>query len=132
MFTEAVYRKPTIIMLMLMVIQQLGGINAIIMYLTSIFIAAGTDLDEGLQGSVLSDMYKMRQQLLERVQLTQKLEIHHWKFDCLISWAKTCFISVTKEAKTKSTKSFTRVAFYGHSIFLDINFRTHLVADFAS
>ena len=79
MFTEAVYRKPTIIMLMLMVIQQLGGINAIIMYLTSIFIAAGTDLDEGLQGSVLSDMYKMRQQLVERVQLTQKFEIHHWK-----------------------------------------------------
>lgn len=54
MFTEAVYRKPTIIMLMLMVIQQLGGINAIIMYLTSIFIAAGTDLDEGLQASLVS------------------------------------------------------------------------------
>ena len=51
MFTEAVYRKPTIIMLMLMVIQQLGGINAIIMYLNDIFIAAGTDLDDGLQGS---------------------------------------------------------------------------------
>ena len=50
MFTEAVYRKPLIIMLMLMAIQQLGGVNAIIMYLNTIFIAAGTDLDDALQG----------------------------------------------------------------------------------
>ena len=51
MFTEAVYRKPTIILLMLMVIQQLGGINAVIFYLNDIFISAGTDLDDGLQAS---------------------------------------------------------------------------------
>ena len=52
MCTEAVYRKPMIIMLMLMAIQQLGGVNAIIMYLNDIFIAAGTTLDDGLQGGV--------------------------------------------------------------------------------
>ena len=52
MFTEAVYRKPLIIMLMLMAIQQLGGVNAIIMYLNDIFIAAGTGLNDGLQGGV--------------------------------------------------------------------------------
>ena len=49
MFTEAVYRKPTIIMLVLMAIQQLGGVNAILFYLNDIFISAGTDLDDGLQ-----------------------------------------------------------------------------------
>ena len=49
MFTEAVYRKPTIIMLILMAIQQLGGVNAILFYLNDIFISAGTDLDDGLQ-----------------------------------------------------------------------------------
>ena len=51
MFTEAVYRKPTIIMLILMAIQQLGGVNAILFYLNDIFISAGTDLDDGLQAS---------------------------------------------------------------------------------
>ena len=51
MFTEVVYRKPMIIMVMLMVFQQLGGIGAIIMYLNVIFLAAGTDLDDGLQES---------------------------------------------------------------------------------
>ena len=60
MFTEVVYRKPTIIMLMLMGFQQLGGVNAIIMYLNDIFLAAGTDLDDGLQESGHMSFVRLR------------------------------------------------------------------------
>ena len=70
MFTEAVYRKPTIIMLMLMAFQQLGGVNAIIMYLNDIFLAAGTDLDDGLQESGCIFAYMLR-----RGVVAQRLEL---------------------------------------------------------
>ena len=58
----------------------------------------------------LKQNYKVRQQLMERVQLTQKWEFVHWKFACPTSWPKTCFISITKGAKTKTKKPFTWVA----------------------
>ena len=53
-FSAPEYLKPALIMLGLMFFQQFSGINAVIFYLTDIFIKANVDLDSGLSSTLVS------------------------------------------------------------------------------
>ena len=55
-FTKRVYILPCLIMLALMFFQQYSGINAVLFYLTDIFIKAGSSLDPGLAATLVSIM----------------------------------------------------------------------------
>jgi hypothetical protein len=54
MFSERVYRKPTVIMMTMFIFRQLNGNMAVGFYLTDIFNKAGTGLDPGLQATIVS------------------------------------------------------------------------------
>ena len=54
--TKRVYILPCLIMLALMFFQQYSGINAVLFYLTDIFIKAGSSLDPGLAATLVSIM----------------------------------------------------------------------------
>ncbi len=56
MFTEKVYRRPTLIMFALFIMRQCNGNMAVGFYLTSIFDEADTGLNPGLQSSLVSLM----------------------------------------------------------------------------
>lgn len=54
LFSKAVYRKPTLIMLALMVFRQTTGINAVLFYLTDVFDKANTGYSSELQTIIIS------------------------------------------------------------------------------
>ena len=54
LITKPVYRKPTLIMLALMIFRQTTGINAVLFYLTDIFIRADTGFSSELQALIVS------------------------------------------------------------------------------
>ena len=56
LFTKGVYLKPFSISLSLMFLQQLSGISQVLFYLQDIFIKAGSDLDPGLHGFIVTLM----------------------------------------------------------------------------
>ena len=53
-FANKVYLKPLLLMATLMFFQQFSGINAVNFNLVSIFQDVGSDLDEGLQGFIIT------------------------------------------------------------------------------
>ena len=55
-FSKAVYLKPFGICLGIMFLQQFSGINEVLFYLQDIFKDAGSDLDAGLSGSIVTLM----------------------------------------------------------------------------
>ena len=58
------YLMPTIVSLMLMIIQQLSGISGIMSYLADIFLRAGTGMSPGLQATLVSLCQVIFQNLL--------------------------------------------------------------------
>ncbi len=52
-FTDLVYLKPLLIMLTIHFIQQFCGINAIVFYLSDIFLKAGLDMNDSLSAAAL-------------------------------------------------------------------------------
>ncbi len=54
LFTRPEYLKPTVIMLTLMVFRQTTGINAVLFYLTDIFIKADTGFSSELQAMIVA------------------------------------------------------------------------------
>ena len=54
LFTEDIYFKPFIVVLVLMFNQQFSGINAVYMNLKPIFLQAGSQLDAGLSSFIIS------------------------------------------------------------------------------
>ncbi len=52
--TKGVYVKPGLIMVALMFFQQFSGVNAVLFYLTDIFIAADTGISPGLSATLVS------------------------------------------------------------------------------
>ena len=48
------YRRPALIVLSLMVLMQIGGINAVLFYLTDIFLKADTGYSTELQTIIVS------------------------------------------------------------------------------
>ena len=55
-FSKAVYLKPFGICIGIMFLQQFSGINEVLFYLQDIFKDAGSDLDAGLSGSIVTLM----------------------------------------------------------------------------
>ena len=53
-FANRIYLEPLILMAILMFFQQFSGINAVNFNLVSIFQNVGSDLDEGLQGFIIT------------------------------------------------------------------------------
>ena len=53
-FTVGIYIKPGLIMLALMFFQQYSGINAVLFYLTDIFITAGSELDPTVAATIVT------------------------------------------------------------------------------
>ena len=54
MLTKREYAIPTIVSLMLMVIQQLSGVNAVMFYLADIFLKAETSISPELQATLVA------------------------------------------------------------------------------
>ena len=54
LFTEGIYFKPFIVVLVLMFNQQFSGINAVYMNLKPIFLQAGSQIDAGLSSFIIS------------------------------------------------------------------------------
>ena len=54
LFTEDIYFKPFIVVLVLMFNQQFSGINAVYMNLKHIFQQAGSQMDAGLSAEIIS------------------------------------------------------------------------------
>ena len=54
LFSEPVYRRPTLVMMGLFTFRQLNGNMAVGFYLTEIFDQADTGLDPGLQATLVS------------------------------------------------------------------------------
>ncbi len=52
--TKGVYLKPGLIMIALMFFQQYSGINAVLFYLTDIFIKADVGISSGLSATIVS------------------------------------------------------------------------------
>ena len=52
--TELHARRPALIVLTLMVLMQIGGINAVLFYLKDIFLKADTGYSPGLQTVIVS------------------------------------------------------------------------------
>ena len=63
LLTKGVYLRPFCIMLVIHFVQQFSGINAVVFYLTDIFLKAGFDVDNSLANAAL-------------VSLTQVLNIY--------------------------------------------------------
>jgi hypothetical protein len=54
LFLRPEYVKPTIIMILLHIFQQTTGVNAVMFYLTNIFIVAETGLSPELQATTVA------------------------------------------------------------------------------
>ncbi len=53
LLSKGVYLKPFAIMLVVHFVQQFSGINAVVFYLTDIFLKAGFDVDNSLANAAL-------------------------------------------------------------------------------
>ena len=54
LFTKSIYLKPLGISMGLMFFQQFSGINQVLIYLQAIFLKAGSDMDPGLNGFLVT------------------------------------------------------------------------------
>jgi hypothetical protein len=54
LFTEGIYFKPFIVVLVLMLNQQFSGVNAVYFNLKPIFLKAGSQIDAGLSAFIIS------------------------------------------------------------------------------
>jgi hypothetical protein len=54
LFTKPAYAKPTLIMLVLMVLRQTTGVNVVVFYLTDIFNQADTGMSAELQSILVT------------------------------------------------------------------------------